>query len=236
MGPGGLLGELTKRVLESALEGEMDDHLGYAKHDPAGHNSGNSRNGRRSKTVTTEAGPVEIDVPRDRESTFEPQLVRKRQRWVEGVDELVISLSAKDLTHGEIAAHLQEVYRAEGSKQTTTTITDQVVEEMVEWQSRPLDPVYPVIFGTTEDDGCGARSPVWLSELPGLKLKVENDRLSRYDCAAIDLHTNLAAALPGSQVSMTYYERRRGIGNQTMSIITANIHTTLAMLPPHPSK
>lgn len=145
-GPGGLLGELTKRVMESALEGEMEDHLGYSRHDPVGRNGGNSRNGVRSKTVITEAGPVEVDVPRDRDSSFEPQLVKKRQRRVEGVDELVISLSAKGLTHGEISAHLQEVYGAEVSKQTVTTITDRVVEDMAEWQSRPLDPVYPVIF------------------------------------------------------------------------------------------
>lgn len=105
-GPGGLLSQLTKRVLESALEGEMDGHLGYAKHDPAGRSTSNSRNGKRSKTVLTESGPVDIEVPRDRDSSFEPQIVPKRQSRVSGVDDLVISLSAKGLTHGEIAAHL----------------------------------------------------------------------------------------------------------------------------------
>ena len=139
-GPGGLLSELTKRVLESALEGELDGHLGYAKHDPAGRNGGNSRNGHRTKTVLTETGPVDIDVPRDRDSSFEPQIVRKRQSRLTGVDDLVISLSAKGLTHGEIAAHLAEVYGAEVSKQTITAITDRVVEDMAEWQNRPLDP------------------------------------------------------------------------------------------------
>jgi transposase-like protein len=145
-GPGGLLGELTKRVLESTLEGEMDDHLGYAKHDPVGRGSGNSRNGRRAKTVFTEAGPVELEVPRDRDSSFEPRIVAKRQSRLSGVDELVLSLSAKGLTHGEIAAHLAETYGAEVSKQTISTITDRVIEDMTSWQNRPLDAVYPVVF------------------------------------------------------------------------------------------
>jgi transposase-like protein len=105
-GEGGLLTRLTKVVIESAMEGEMDDHLGYGKHDPAGRNGGNSRNGTRPKTMLTEAGPVKIQVPRDRDSSFEPVIVAKRQRRVSGIDDLVISLSAKGLTHGEISAHL----------------------------------------------------------------------------------------------------------------------------------
>jgi transposase-like protein len=133
-------------VVESALDGEIDDHLGYAKHDAAGRNGGNSRNGKRSKTLLTEAGPIEIDVPRDRDGSFEPRLVAKRQRRLSGVDDLVISLSAKGLTHGEIAAHLAEVYGAQVSKQTITTITEKVMEGMAQWQSRPLDAVYPVVF------------------------------------------------------------------------------------------
>jgi putative transposase len=145
-GEGGLLGRLTKMVVEGALEGEMDDHLGYSRHDAAGRNSGNSRNGHRGKTVLTEAGPVEISVPRDRDSSFEPQIVAKRQRRLTGIEDMVISLSAKGLTHGEIAAHLAEVYGAEVSKQTITTITDRVMDGLSEWQSRPLDPVYAVLF------------------------------------------------------------------------------------------
>src|SRR5690348_4877710 len=117
-------------VVEGALEGELDDHLGYGKHDPAGRDGGNSRNGHRAKTVLTDTGPVEISVPRDRESSFEPKMVAKRQRRLTGIDELVISLSAKGLTHGEIAAHLAEVYGADVSKQTITTITDRVMEGM----------------------------------------------------------------------------------------------------------
>ncbi|WP_442916519.1 IS256 family transposase [Lentzea sp. DG1S-22] len=145
-GEGGVLQQLTKRLLESALEGEITDHLGYDKHDPAGRGTGNSRNGTRSKTVLTDVGPVEIDVPRDRDASFEPKIVAKRQRRLGGVDEMVISLAAKGLTTGEISAHLAEVYGAEVSRQTISTITDKVVEGMIEWQNRPLDPVYPVIF------------------------------------------------------------------------------------------
>ena len=145
-GEGGLLAQLTKLVVESALEGEITDHLGYEHSDPAGRGTGNSRNGTRSKTVVTDVGPVEIDVPRDRDGSFEPQLVRKRQRRLEGVENMVLSLSAKGLTHGEICAHLQQVYGVEVSKQTITTITDKVIDGMTEWQNRPLDAVYPVVF------------------------------------------------------------------------------------------
>jgi putative transposase len=145
-GENGLLAQLTKRLVESALEGEITDHLGYDRHDAAGRDGGNSRNGHRPKTVLTEVGPVEIDVPRDRDGSFEPKIVAKRQRRLSGVDELVISLSAKGLTTGEVQAHLAEVYGAQVSRQTISTITDKVVEGMVEWQNRPLDPVYPVVF------------------------------------------------------------------------------------------
>ncbi len=112
-GEGSLLAQLTKVVVESALEGEMDGNLGYGKHDPVGRNGGNSRNGTRPKTLVTEAGPVEIEVPRDRESSFEPKIVAKRQRRLSGIDDLVISLSAKVLTTGEISVHLAEIYGAE---------------------------------------------------------------------------------------------------------------------------
>jgi len=114
-GGGGLLGTLTKLVVESAWEGEMVDHLGYDKHDPVGRGSGNSRNGKRAKTVLTEVGPVQIAAPRDRDSSFEPRIVATRQRRLSGVEDLVISLSAKGLTTGEISAHLAEVYGAEVS-------------------------------------------------------------------------------------------------------------------------
>ena len=146
IGAGGLLTGLTKTVLETALEAEMTEHLGYDKHDPAGRNGGNSRNGTRSKTVLTEIGPVEIEVPRDRDGSFEPGIVRKRQRRLDGIDEIVLSLSARGLTTGEIAAHFAEVYGARCRKDTISRITDAVLEEMTEWQTRPLDRVYPVVF------------------------------------------------------------------------------------------
>jgi putative transposase len=146
VGRGGLLSGLTKTVLETALEAEMTEHVGYEPHDRAGHHSGNSRNGTRSKTVVTDIGPVEVDVPRDRNGTFDPKIVRKRQRRLTGVDDLVVSLVAKGLTTGEVQAHLAEVYGAEVSRDTISRITDRVLETMAEWQHRPLDRVYPVVF------------------------------------------------------------------------------------------
>ncbi len=175
-GEGGLLGRLTKMVIEGALEGELDDHLGYAKHDPDGRDGGNSRNGRRAKTVITDTGPVEISVPRDRDSSFEPKIVAKRQRRLTGAGDMVISLSAKGLTHGEISAHLLEVYGAEVSKQTISAITDRVMEGMAEWQNRPLDPVYAVIFidaiNVKIREGQVASRPVCL----GLGVTVDGER------------------------------------------------------------
>src|ERR1700712_1957541 len=116
IGPGGLLTGLTKTVLETALEAEITDHLGYDKHDPMGRSGQNSRNGPRPKTVLTEIGPIEIEVPRDRDGTFEPGIVRKRQRRLDGVDQIILSLSARGLTTGEIAAHFAEVYGATVTK------------------------------------------------------------------------------------------------------------------------
>lgn len=146
VGPNGLLNQLAKNVLETALDAEMTEHLGYDKHEAAGRGSGNSRNGTRSKTVLTEIGPVEIEVPRDTDASFDPQIVKKRQRRLSGIDEIVLSLSAKGLTTGEIAAHFHDVYGATVSKDTISRITDKVIEEMTEWCNRPLDRVYPVVF------------------------------------------------------------------------------------------
>ena len=114
VGPNGLLSQLTKRVLETALEAEMSEHLGYDKHHPAGRNHGNSRNGVRSKTVLTEIGPVEIEVPRDLDASFQPTIVKKRQRRLTGVDQIVLSLSARGLTTGEISAHFRRGVRSLG--------------------------------------------------------------------------------------------------------------------------
>src|SRR5581483_2963111 len=142
----GLLTGLTKTVLETALEAELGEHLGYPKHAVEGRNSGSSRNGSRSKTVLTEVGEVALEVPRDRDGSFEPKIVRKRQRRMPGVDELVISLAAKGLTTGEIAAHFADVYGAEVSKDTISRIAEAVMEEPTAWQSQSLEQVYPVVF------------------------------------------------------------------------------------------
>jgi putative transposase len=142
----GLLSQLTKTVLERALGAEMDDHLGYVKGDPAGAGSGNSRNGNYAKTVTTSAGPVRIEVPRDRNSTFEPQIVPKRQRRLPQVDEMILSLYARGMTTRDIRAHLAEVYGAEVSAALVSNVTDVVADEIASWQARPLDPVYPILY------------------------------------------------------------------------------------------
>ena len=146
-GPDGLLKQLTKTVLETALNQELTEHLGHEKHALAGNEAGNVRNGTRPKTVLTEAtGQVGIEVPRDREGSFEPQIVKKRQRRLSGVDEIVLSLYAKGLTTGEISAHFAEIYGASVSKETISRITDKVIEEMQAWQQRPLDGVYAAVF------------------------------------------------------------------------------------------
>jgi transposase-like protein len=146
-GPDGLLKQLTKAVLETALNQEMTEHLGHDKHGPAGNEAGNVRNGSRPKTVLTEgSGQVPIEVPRDRAGSFEPQIVKKRQRRLTGVDEMVLSLYAKGLTTGEISAHFAEIYGAPVSKETISRITDKVIEEMTDWCNRPLDEIYAAIF------------------------------------------------------------------------------------------
>jgi putative transposase len=147
-GPDGLLKQFTKNVLETALNEEMTEHLGHEKNRaPGGRESANVRNGSRPKTVLTAAtGPVEIEVPRDRDGSFEPVIVKKRQRRLAEVDEVVLSLSARGLTTGEISAHFAQIYGASVSKETISRITDRVVEEMVEWQNRPLEEVYAAVF------------------------------------------------------------------------------------------
>ena len=145
-GPGGLLKALSKTVLETALDEEMAEHLGYDKHDPTGRNRGNSRNGKRAKTVFTDSGEVEVEVPRDRAGSFDPVIVRKRQRRLSSIDEIVLSLYAKGLTTGDIAAHFADIYDAQVSKDAISRITDRVVEEMQSWTHRPLEPIYAAVF------------------------------------------------------------------------------------------
>jgi putative transposase len=146
LGEGGLLQQMTKAVLERALAEELTDHLGYEEGDPAGRGSGNSRNGVSPKRLLTEAGHVDLEVPRDRASTFDPQIVPKGARRRDGVDALVISLYARGMTVRDIQAHLVEIYDVTVSPDLISKITDSVLEEVAEWQSRPLDRVWPVIF------------------------------------------------------------------------------------------
>jgi hypothetical protein len=179
-GPGGLLKQITKTVLETALNQEMTEHLGHDKHGLAGNETGNVRNGTRPKAVLTEAsGQVGIEVPRDRAGTFEPQIVKKRQRRLTGVDEIVLSLYAKGLTTGEISAHFAEIYGASVSKETISRITDKVIEEMQAWQARPLDEVYAAIFidaiVVKVRDGQVANRPVYAAI--GVTLAGEKDIL-----------------------------------------------------------
>jgi putative transposase len=139
-GPGGLLTGFTRQVLETALEVEMADHLGYDRHDRAGHGSGNSRNGSTGKTVRTDVGEVRIAVPRDRAGTFTPAVVPKHARRLAGFDEAVLSLYAKGMTTGDIVNHLSDIYGTEVSRELVSKVTDAVIEQMVSWQNRPLDP------------------------------------------------------------------------------------------------
>jgi putative transposase len=145
-GPDGLVGQLTARIIERSLGAEMDDHLGYEKGDPAGRGSGNSRNGHYGKTVTTSAGPVRLSVPRDRNATFEPKIVKKGQRRAGPVDEIILSLYARGLTTRDIKAHLEEVYGASVSPALISNITDVVADEIVAWQTRPLESFYAIIY------------------------------------------------------------------------------------------
>ncbi len=145
-GEGGLLTGLIRQVLQTGLEVEMADHLGYDRYSPEGRGSGNSRNGHSPKRVTTDVGEVELLVPRDRAGSFEPQTVPKYQRRLDGLSGNVISLYAKGLTTGDIQAHLEEIYDTDISRETISRITDRIVDDMLAWQNRPLDPIYPVLL------------------------------------------------------------------------------------------
>jgi len=146
LGEHGLLKQLQKRLVERALQGEMTAHLGYEPHAPEGHGSGNSRNGKGTKTVQTDTGQFEIEVPRDREGSFEPQLVKKRQRRLSGFDDKVVALYARGLSTREIQAELESFYGAEVSPTLISNVTEAVVEELQAWQSRPLPALYPILY------------------------------------------------------------------------------------------
>lgn len=145
-GEGGLLPGMIKQAVEAALHAEMTDHLGYDRHEAAGRGSGNSRNGTTPKTVQTTAGPVGLDVPRDRNGSFEPVTVPKGTRRLTDFDDMIISLFAKGMTTRDIAEHLQVTYGASVSHETVANITDAINEQVTEWRNRPLDEVYPIIY------------------------------------------------------------------------------------------
>jgi putative transposase len=178
-GDNGLLTALVRQVLQTGLEVEMTDHLGYQRHAVEGRGSGNSRNGTTPKTVTTEIGQVRLDVPRDRNATFEPVTVRKGQRRLDGLSGNVISLYAKGMSTGDIQAHLAEIYDTDVSRDTISRITDMILEDLQAWQSRPLDAVYPVILidaiVVKIRDGHVANRPIYVAM--GVNLHGERDVL-----------------------------------------------------------
>ena len=167
LGPDGLLSQVTKAVLERALAEEMTGHLGYDKHDPAGRGSGNSRNGTTAKTVLTDIGAVDLAVPRDRNGSFEPQIVRKGQTRLDGFNDRIVALYARGMTTRDIRAHLAEMYQVDVSPDLISRVTDAVAGELAEWQSRPLDRVWPVIFidalMVKIRDGVVTNRPVYLA-------------------------------------------------------------------------
>lgn len=182
VGPGGLLAGVTRRILESALETEMAEHLGYDKGDPAGRGAPNARNGYSAKTVHTDVGPIPLKVPRDRRGQFEPQIIPKHSRRVGGFNEMILSLYAKGLTTGEIQAHLAEVYEADVSRELVSKVTDAVNEDLTAWRNRPLDRVYAVVFidaiVVKVREGQVANRPVYVAV--GINLAGERDVLGMW--------------------------------------------------------
>jgi putative transposase len=146
IGENGLLKQLTKRLLERAMSAELTEHVGYEKHDAAGQNSGNSRNGKSAKTLKGTFGTMPIEVPRDRNGTFEPQIIEKHQTRFTGFDENIISLYARGLSTREIQQHLEEIYQVEVSPGLISSVTDEVIDEVRAWQNRQLDEVYPIVY------------------------------------------------------------------------------------------
>jgi putative transposase len=146
IGENGLLKQLMKQVLEAAMEGELTAHLGYEKHDPSGYKSGNARNGKTSKKLKGDFGEIELDTPRDRQGTFEPKIVAKGQTRFTGFDDKILSMYARGMSTRDIQGHLQEIYGIEVSPTLISNVTDSVMEELVAWQTRPLDNLYPIVY------------------------------------------------------------------------------------------
>lgn len=194
LGSGGLISQLTKKVLERALSAELTDHLGYEKGDRAGNDSGNSRNGTTSKTLHTENGSVQLDVPRDRAGSFEPRIVAKGQTRLEGLNERIIALYAGGMTVRDIRDHLTELYDVDVSRDLISKVTDEVHAEVREWQSRPLDRVYPVVY------------------LDALVCKVRDEGVVRNKAAHIALGVDADSPLVRSSASGSRPTRARSSG------------------------
>lgn len=145
-GESGLFGQLKKKIIERSLDAEMDAHLGYSKHDPKGHNSGNSRNGKGKKTIVVDSEAVDLEPPRDRNGTFEPQLIPKRQKYFQGFDEKILAMYARGMSVRDIQACLLDMYQVDVSEGLISQATEGIMEEVKVWQNRPLDAVYPMIF------------------------------------------------------------------------------------------
>lgn len=146
LGPDGVLTELTSRIMNRAMQTELTDHLGYEAGDPAGRGSGNNRNGTSPKTVLTDVGAVPVQVPRDRNGEFEPKLIPKHQRRLNGFNDIVISLVAQGMSTRDVQAHIADAYQVEISAELVSKITDAVLPELRAWQSRPLDSMYPIVY------------------------------------------------------------------------------------------
>jgi transposase-like protein len=180
LGKNGLLKQLTKRLVERTLQAELTDHLGYEPHASEGRGSGNCRNGSGQKTLQSDSGPIPIEVPRDRDSSFEPKLVKKRQRRLEGFDDKVLSLYARGLSTRDIQGQLEELYGVEVSPTLISNVTDAVMEDARAWQSRPLSAVYPILyfdalFVKTRQDGPVMTKAVYLAL--GINLEGEKELL-----------------------------------------------------------
>ena len=183
LGESGLLKQLTQKLAERALEAEMTMHLGYAKNDPAGNNSGNSRNGTSAKTVRSQQGELELHIPRDRNGTFEPQLIGKGEKTLKGFDDRIISLYARGLTTRDIQAHFKEVYGVEVSAGFISQVTNAVMDEVKNWQMRPLDALYPVVYldcivVKSQDSGSVSNKSVYLAM--GINLQGEKELLGMW--------------------------------------------------------
>src|SRR5437867_5990270 len=146
IGENGLLKQLTKALLERAMQSEMTEHLGYEKHDPAGHNSGNSRNGATIKTLKGDFGEMPLETPRDRNGSYDPKIVGKGQTRFTGFDDKIISMYARGMSTREIQGHLEEIYGIEVSPTLISNVTEAIVEEVKTWQSRPLEEMYPIVY------------------------------------------------------------------------------------------